>query len=713
MHDLTLPGCGLEPLGDYLKAIGVLRLLGMQVDPAIRGRWVGDEFVLTTDLTADDLVAFFMGTYVPTPIITPWNSGSGFGADDAKKSKTAFEAAETIAVTADPRLEGFRTSIAVARTLAALPGWDALDKQDQVALCRNNVPDAMVDWIDAAVVLTSDSRSFPPLLGTGGNDGRLDFGSNVMQRLIDVLGQGPKPRTSDIRKRLLANALYGETDVQLDRSGSGQFDPFSSGGPSSSPLGSMASISNPWGFLLTFEGAIAFASGTARKLGPSGAAGSVGAVPFTSSAVSAAYGSAAPENGRGEFWAPVWARPTTWRELERTIAEARVEYRGRAARSGSDFARAVATHGAERGIDRFVRFGFLERNGLATFCVALGRHRAAPSARAGVVGQTDGWVGRIRRATNPPASAQALVRAIDERLFGASAHDHPAELQALLFDLAGLEQLASRSRGLRESARGPVYGLSAADWLPLLDDQTPEFQIAVSLASLRAPKERWGLIRHLVIDLPDSTADWRGRPAKVGGLGLRPLLEVLSDCVVDLSRRDSSSADTSLGWCGPATSIWAPPAAFAEFARGQIDEPRLEQLLMGLMLLDWRKAGWKPEWAPGDWDGIPTAVQVLQPAFHHRGLGDHLPSGRRLVPGPEVSRLLAGGQVERALDSVLRSLRIAGCPSIVRDAAVIARGIDGRHLAAVCLVPVGDNTSLALLNRVSSIEVQQESETTP
>ncbi len=707
MPDLALAGCGLEPLGDYLKAVGVLRLLGMQIDPTITGRWVGDEFVLTTDLSADDLVAFFMDTYVPTPIITPWNNGSGFGVDDETKSKSAFEAVATIAASTDPRLEGFRTSIAAVRSLAVLPGWDALDKQHQVALCRNKVPDAMVDWIDAAVVLTSDSRSFPPLVGTGGNDLRLDFGSNVMQRLIDVLAQGDKPRASTVRKRLLTNALFGDTNVQLDRSVSGQFDPFASGGPSSSPLGSMPSLSNPWGFLLTFEGAIAFASGAARKLGAGGAAGSVGAVPFTSSAVSAAYGSAAQENGRGEFWAPVWVRPTTWRELERTIAEARVEYRGRVARSGADFARALATHGTERGIAGFARFGFLERNGLATFCVPLGRHRAARSTRAEVVGQTDDWVGRVRRATNPPALARALTHAIDERLFGASAHDTPLELQALLSDVARLEQLASRSKALRESARGPLYDLLAADWLPLLDDQSSEFQIAASLASLRVPKERWGFIRHLVVDL-----EWRGRPPKIAGLGQRPLVDLLAECVVQLSRRGSSHGDQGTGWCGPAAAIWAPPDAFARFARRQLDEGRLEQLLMGLMVLDWHKVDWEPAWVPGDWNAVPAAVKLLQPTFHHRGLGDLLPSGRRLVPDSSVPRLLAANQVERALDSVLRSLRVAGCPSIVRDTAVIAHGVDGRHLAAVCLVPIGDNTSLTLLNRVSSIEVQQESEST-
>ena len=50
-------------------------------------------------------------------------------------------------------------------------------------------------WLDVCFVLGEDGPSFFPLLGTGGNDGRLDFTNNFMQRLADVIpfaaGAGP------------------------------------------------------------------------------------------------------------------------------------------------------------------------------------------------------------------------------------------------------------------------------------------------------------------------------------------------------------------------------------------------------------------------------------------------------------------------------------------------------------------------------------------
>ncbi len=52
---------------------------------------------------------------------------------------------------------------------------------------RNRCPDELLPWIDAAVVLAGDGPVFPPLLGTGGNDGRLDFSTNFHQSLLDVI----------------------------------------------------------------------------------------------------------------------------------------------------------------------------------------------------------------------------------------------------------------------------------------------------------------------------------------------------------------------------------------------------------------------------------------------------------------------------------------------------------------------------------------------
>ena len=78
MNRLVLSGCRPEPLAGYLKALGVLRLVSEQEDPGARGAWIDGVFVLETRLSADELVSFFADRYRPTPVITPWNGGSGF-----------------------------------------------------------------------------------------------------------------------------------------------------------------------------------------------------------------------------------------------------------------------------------------------------------------------------------------------------------------------------------------------------------------------------------------------------------------------------------------------------------------------------------------------------------------------------------------------------------------------------------------------------------
>ena len=75
---ILLKGCAPEPLIHYLKALGVFRLVAEQLDSQVRGAWRGDVFVLETAKPADELVTFFLGEYRPTPIIAPWNAGSGF-----------------------------------------------------------------------------------------------------------------------------------------------------------------------------------------------------------------------------------------------------------------------------------------------------------------------------------------------------------------------------------------------------------------------------------------------------------------------------------------------------------------------------------------------------------------------------------------------------------------------------------------------------------
>src|SRR5690606_26587343 len=114
VHDLA--GCTPEPLAGYLKALGVLRLVAAQRDPRARGWWRGDTFTLATELEPEALVAFFLREYSPTPLIAPWNGGSGFYPKD---KKTGIDA---IASSKAERFRAYRD--AIQRAQALIQGWD-------------------------------------------------------------------------------------------------------------------------------------------------------------------------------------------------------------------------------------------------------------------------------------------------------------------------------------------------------------------------------------------------------------------------------------------------------------------------------------------------------------------------------------------------------------------------------------------------------------
>ena len=184
------------------------------------------------------------------------------------------------------------------------------DKGRVVQEVRNRCPDALLPWIDAAVVLSGEGTFFPPLLGTGGNDGRLDFSTNFHQRLLDVLGMSAQEAGPSLA---WARDLLGGTETeQLAKAAVGQFDPGSAGGPGSSPFGAADSLVNPWAYILLVEGALLFAASTARRNQHYRQGDERAAMPFT------VYGSpdgsasgAAGEESRGEVWVPVWTREFT------------------------------------------------------------------------------------------------------------------------------------------------------------------------------------------------------------------------------------------------------------------------------------------------------------------------------------------------------------------------------------------------------------------
>jgi CRISPR-associated protein Csx17 len=130
---LRLEGCTPEPLMGYLKALGVLRLLDEQMPEAgVRGWWAGGVFCLLKGVLGEgQLVSFFLDKYRPTPLLAPWNGGSGFYVkldldrffDSGGKEVSFKERDVVVAVTAvedstAARLERYR--IQIKQTRAAL-----------------------------------------------------------------------------------------------------------------------------------------------------------------------------------------------------------------------------------------------------------------------------------------------------------------------------------------------------------------------------------------------------------------------------------------------------------------------------------------------------------------------------------------------------------------------------------------------------------------
>jgi len=233
----VLSGLRPEPLASYLAGLGLIRVLGEQADAAATAAWTPNGLVIGT--TVPDVAVWLAEEYVPTPILSPWNNGSGFGAKD----KEPLRALDALLAHPSTRLAPMKDAIARAREAvrkARAEGWITdvgvvADKRRIVQEFRNRCPDAVVGWIDAAVVLAGKDTVFPPLLGTGGNDGRLDFSTNFHQRLLEVLGPSDQQRTTSLG--CARDLLAGTEAEQLAHAGIGQFDPNGAGGPGSSRFG--------------------------------------------------------------------------------------------------------------------------------------------------------------------------------------------------------------------------------------------------------------------------------------------------------------------------------------------------------------------------------------------------------------------------------------------------------------------------------------------
>lgn len=732
MTTLPLPGCAPTPLAHYLKALGVLRLLAEQLPPDLprpRGAWQGEIFILHSSLDRAGLESFFLHDYCPTPILAPWNGGSGFyfreekldeiDPETGKKRKTGARNEETTATktitqliaSQEPRLAELREFAAFTRRYLADRGLEARPADERkielVKGIRATAPEKFLGWIDAALVITDDRLGMSPHLGSGACDGNLDFSASFVRHALRLVDRQVGMSAADA-ERLLKGSLFGGICDGLEPAKVGQFDPFSADANNGGTGFSGTSALNPWDFVLIIEGATMFASAAVRRM--SNETDAVASMPFVVAPTGGGYGAASRADTKRpksvkrnlyEMWLPVWDRPASVTELAHVFGEGRASVKRKAAADGFSFSRAVAELGVDRGIATFQRFSFQPRNGDAFFAVPLDRVpvRRRPRLTA-LLDDLDrnNWLDRLRsaaRGDHVPKSVASAARQLEEAalaLLRSSQQeaDEQAAVESLLMAVGDTEAALARSlTWTKGKGLPPVPRLSIRWWNSLRHTTEAELDLAANLASLGPPSLR---VHWEPLDLEKPYPAWDANSREVCWQDAQ-----LEETLLAIHLRRILYGEDHLS--AFAATYCAQPASIAAFLDGETDDLRLARLARALSLVT-LPTGAGLAAIPGG-DGYESACTKL-PALY--ALPKLALAGRAPDSGEDMPRLAAilrRGAVGDGLAATrlaCQRLRASGYTPALRE--VPARGPAVRRALAATLFPLSPAALAALADQL-------------
>jgi len=711
IHDLN--GCAPMPLAHYLKALGILRLVSEQADQTARGWWEGERFRLATTLDSVELENFFLEKYEPTPLFNPWGARSGFYPGSSES--TARSVLQAIEQSSDARFSVYKQVVLAVRntinrtTTGTKPNNDQVDAL--ILALKSTIRGKSALWLDtvASVLCTGDDKEivYPALFGTGGSEGSGSYTSAYMSAIDDCL---IKKKWNHAVKQL----LYADNNVSncYGNQTMGHFMP--------------SGAATPWDLLIAFEGACMLRSAVVTRSETSGSRWL--SSPFYVAPVAAGYisngqideyalnkGKKMP--GRGEQWFPIWRQPMTYGETSRVFIEGRaVTKRGRAT-DGWSMATAVAAHGTVRGVQEFIRYGYLQRNNLAThFAVPLGRFLVPDKVSPALACLDDldrfHWLNHLRREARDkkaPARLAVAERNLTDALFSITQQpDNKSEWQAVLIALAQVEGVMATGSGFRA---GPVPPLRP-EWVMAADDGSPEYRLAVAFALQAAAfgkneMKRWPIdpVRRHWLPL-DENKPWR---FAVSGTGSQARLESRSDVVIFgrsgiddaialVKRRLIEAAQK--GWrrlpLTPAFKAYSTSADLAHLLSGNLDIDRTMVLARAIMSLDGKKWAANPlPPKPNPEEAYPDDVWI---AIRLAMLPWTLPDGRKIGIDPAIIRRLESGDAATAIELARRRLMAAGIITTFHCGTVTTHV--ARCWAAALAFPITQTTAADFVRRL-------------
>ena len=783
MTRIALSGCTSEPFSSYLTGLAVLRLVSEQKDRDARGWWDGGVFHLESSLDEEGLLNFFLNEYVPTPIVSPWNGGSGFyGGDNTEGIDAIMQSdSERFALYRETirKVKSFpempETQLPLGRMLELLEseftgrsGQKMLDlvnetrelvnraaplltpksplgltiedleaeaklpknasqaekerataiknliksakkirsaikqrmrssgKTQVILACRDRLDARVVEWIDAVAAINHTGEAeFPAILGTGGNEGRLEYSNTFMKNLSSLLLSDDQSASCS----LLRNTLFGDPTSHLQVASVGQYDPGRAGGFNQGHgIENKDFPVNPWSFVLTMEGTISWASSVARRQRSTGP-GFLRS-PFTVRPTPVGYASSCDKDendARAEIWAPLWGCPVGYHELRSFLSEGRADVGRKPASTGIEFAEAASSLGVDRGVTEFVRYSLLKRRGDSYVALPAGRFPVSARTESDLIRELNQLLGSVDnflrkfKGDGPPASFSSARREIDEAIYTLLIHGGATHVKYLVAAIGRLERLMAQRGPERDPKLArPVSGLSPR-WIVAADDGSIEVRIAAALASIGATGDVGPIRANLAPVDPAKPWRWdigRGQVAWHGNSLTSRLTSVLSRRMMDAQR---TGAERNPLW----GAISLSPEDACALIDGRVDESLIEDLLFGFTWIRWSdteplrtvrrdlmvQKGWI---RPTTERLVPRSFALLKLLFLP---GEIKMNGDAMTirPEPSIVPRLKGGHVQDACKVAGRRLSSAGLIPITSD---FPDGGDGVRIAAALLLPI-------------------------
>jgi CRISPR-associated protein Csx17 len=517
-YTYQLTGISDRPMGSYLAALGLMRIIERHVDDKAQFYWQGIDFYINTKVPQSELVEKLLASYEAMVAFNPWNKGCGIEIDKKTGELNYVGSIAQIANSESRRTKKIKALLPDFRELIdefKIQGttFSYPEKAEKLAFieqCRSRITNPnWQEWADATVILmeitnkqgaTSIKAKYPALLGSGGNVGAVDIAENY----YSAVGLLFDPQTGEPAANALAcltKAIFGaessevteskeikalhllpNQDYKLDLALAKNYDYAPSGGSSASTV-------NPALLLLASEGLSTFSGHASGGGGDTTDTGK----PLMGREL-AKYSLAVATSGAStdlvslderksfteEYFLPLWSEPRTYQRLKKNLFESPLAneiqfFLPRQISDGTDFIQVLQEWAVKNKITgKFARYSMLPRKGQSNFAVMLETvDVGADSRRLDLATDLEDYRRNLRgfaKSDDCPAIVQGSIYHFD-RIFGQFIQGKCSHSDLLM----ALGKLAPVRwpKSLRYNWIAPL----------LTESNYPEFRLALSIAS--------------------------------------------------------------------------------------------------------------------------------------------------------------------------------------------------------------------------------------